>query len=232
MEVILGKIYSYEEIAQMIVKRAEENAFKVIGITGTSSVGKSTFANMIKRQLEEGGGTVQVLRTDDYLKERYRAANRFWNRLDSTYLKPEFFDWQRLMREIEQLNEGQHFERECYIRGIGWSERESFVPADFYLIEGLFMDSVEAAKFMHYDFLISLVADDQLITKLRIERDAYYRANFKDFQRTESETLKEIENTLMAGKAYRRYDGWKKSLKMVALGDYNARIEMLEKDGQ
>ena len=221
-----NKTYEYEMIAGILSKEILESSYKIVGITGTSSVGKSTFTKMIKEQLEKEGHTVLVINMDDYLKEKFKARHRFWNRLESTYLKPEYFEWKQTKDEIDALQRGESVERECYVRGHGWDNRIVLKPAEYLFVEGLFLDSVQAAECMEYDLMISLTAEDELIRKMRTERDAYYRKNFPNFQRTESETQQEIENTLMAGKSYKVcYDKWK-YVKLNVLENYQATVKV------
>lgn len=227
MEFIKDKIYKYNEIADIIFKNVLAGSYKTIGITGTSSVGKSTFSKQIKEQFERDGHRVQILMADDYLKEMFRGGTNFWNRLDSSYLKPEHFNWEQLKRDMEQLMGGKPIERECYVRGIGWGTEKTFEPSDYLIIEGLFLDSVQAWEFMTYDFLISLTAEDELVRELRTERDAYYRKTSKTFTRTESETQKEIENTLRAGKSYQICTDKCTYLQLRAKGAYNATVHIM-----
>ena len=224
MKLLKDTIYTYEKLAESIAKESIENSFHLIGLTGTSSVGKSTFTAMLEKELKKAGKTVFVLRMDDYLRKEYRSGTRFWNRKDGTYLKPEYFDWKEVCEDIRRLQAGESFEKECYVRGDGWGQIRTLNPADYLILEGLFLDSCPAAACMEYNILVSLVADDDFIRKLRTERDAYYRRNYKNFQRTEAETQAEIDNTLMAGKAYQICTEKWNYLRLHALGDFNARI--------
>lgn len=226
MKFITNKVYKYDLIAKIISSEIMENSYKIVGITGTSSVGKSTFTKMIRTQLEKAGHTVRIIRMDDYLKRKYRGKTQFWNRLDSTYLKPEFFNWEKIKNDIDILNKGKSVEKECYIRGIGWGNKKHIKPAEIIFVEGLFLDSVQAAEYMKYDLLVSLTAEDEFIRKLRTKRDAYYRKNYKNFKRTESETQKEIADTLQAGKSYTIcYDKWK-YLRLKVREGFRAIVEL------
>ena len=229
MELVANKVYRYKTIAEIISKEIIADSYKVIGITGTSSVGKSTFTKMVRTQLENAGHTVLVIGMDNYLKEKFRGNTQFWNRLESTYLKPEYFDWAKVKEDVEALQSGKTVEKEGYVRGIGWGKKNIFEPAEYIIVEGLFMDSVQAAEFMEYDLLVSLTAKDELIRKLRTARDSYYRKNYKNFKRTESETQKEIEDTLLAGKSYKVcYDKWK-YLRLNVRENYNATARLMSK---
>ncbi len=228
MEFIKDEIYKYQQIADEVTSDIIDRNCHIIGITGTSSVGKSTFTKMIKAGLVVAGHKVQVLGTDDYLKKEFRAHKNLWNRLDGTYLRPDHFDWERLKREITTLDTGKCIRRECYVRGIGWGTKCMLEPAEYIIIEGLFMDSKEAVSTIEYDLLILLTADDELVRTLRTRRDAFYRQNYKDFHRSESETQKEIENTLHAGKAYEKCYDVKRCLQLHALGNYNATVDIIK----
>lgn len=228
MEFSIDKIYPYTEIADIIAGYAVEASCHIIGITGTSSVGKSTLSKIIKECIEAFSSSAQVLSADDYLKNKFRGKTNFWNRLDSPYLKPEHFYWQQLGSDADALISGRVIEKECYIRGIGWGTNRLCRPTEYVIIEGLFLDSAQASEHIHYDLLISLEADDTLIRNLRIERDSYYRKTSKTFTRTESETLQEIENTLKAGKSYIISPKCKHHLRLTAKGSYNAAIQIIK----
>ena len=228
MEFLSNKIYQYTEIAALIAESAIDRQDRILGLTGTSSIGKSTFSEIIKEQLHTFGYTAQIISADNYLKKEFRAGTNFWNRLDGSFLRPAHFDWSLLKDHLNRLIQGQAYEKECYVRGIGWGVQTTFEPTDFYIVEGLFLDSVEAAEYMAYDFLISLTAEDRLIRTLRLERDAYYRRTSPSFTRTEEETLLEIENTLRASKSYRISSHWERYLKLNVKGNYNATLEIPE----
>ena len=156
----------------------------------------------ILKEKIEGSQSVTVIDVDSYLKEEFRGGKKFWNRF-SEYLMPVYFDWKALAQDILKLQSGKSVEKEIYKRGTGWGSMLTYYPADYYIVEGLFLDSVEAAEYMHYDRMIALTATDEYIYDLRIKRDDYYRQNFKEFTRTKEETIKEIEATLKAGRSYK-----------------------------
>ena len=191
----------YNAVADKLINEILGKQQKIIGITGTSCIGKSTLTGILKGKIEKDF-SVAVIDVDSYLKESLRGGKNFWNRC-SEYLKPEYFDWMELDQDIERLKEGNSVEKQVYKRGNGWSGTVIYQPADYYIVEGLFLDSVEAAEYMHYDRMIALTSTDEYIYDLRIKRDDYYRQNFKEFTRTKEETIKEIEATLKAGRAYK-----------------------------
>ena len=224
MEFLKHKLYEYNEIASMITEDVLSRSYRIIALTGTSGVGKSTFTQMIAKQLTSHGFTVQIISVDSYLKPEFRAGTNFWNRSDSSYLKPEHFDWKELCEDLSTLRSGTPVEKQAYVRGIGWNTVSHYEPSDYYILEGLFLDSVLASEFMNYDLVIALTAEDSIIRSLRVQRDAYYRKTSKTFKRTEEETLLEIENTLRAGKSYSIFPNWDHYLILHAKGAYNATI--------
>lgn len=226
MENFIDKIYDYEEISNMVAQDIMiEESCKLIGITGTSCVGKSTFTNLIKRKLENDF-SVQIIGVDSYLKEAYRGDKKFWIGTDtSDFLTPVHFDWEKLKQDIELLRQGKRIQKQHYNRGIGWKNVKVFEPADIIIVEGLFLDSVQAAVHMEYDKVIALCAEDDLIRKLRMDRDDYYRKNFENFKRTKNETVRETESTLRAGKVYQKcLDKWNR-LELFVQEGFKARLK-------
>lgn len=190
----------YDAIADKLGNEILEKSQKVIGITGTSCIGKSTLTDILKQKLEIEF-SVTVIDVDSYLKEEIRGGKSYWNRC-SEYLKPMYFDWEALSLDLNKLKDGRSVEKQLYQRGNGWSGKVIYQPADYYIVEGLFLDSVEAAEYIAYDKMIALTAPDEYIYDMRVKRDEFYRQNYKEFTRTAEETIKEIESTLTAGKAY------------------------------
>lgn len=227
MNFIENKIYEYREIADMIAEKVSACSYKIIAVTGMSSVGKTTFTEVMKKALEQGGYSAQVIMADNYLKPIYRAGTKFWNQLDSHFLKPEHFDWHRLQETLEFLTHGHSIEQECYVRGIGWGPLKKLEPSDYIIVEGLFLDSLEVSGTVTFDLLISLTAEDDLIRELRTERDAFYRRTSPTFTRTEAETQIEIENTLLAGKSYEICPDFTNCLQLKANGAYSATVRIL-----
>ena len=193
-------MYTYEALAEKLIQDISVGSKRVIGVTGTSCIGKSTFTKLLQVKLQPTF-SVTVINVDSYLKEEVRGGTKFWNKC-CEHLKPEHFNWKALAEDVKVLKGSECLEIQAYVRGIGWENKEILAPADVVILEGLFLDSVEAVEFIEYDMMIALSAKDEFIHKLRMERDNYYRRNFKEFTRTEAETLKEIEATLKAGKSY------------------------------
>ncbi len=226
MKLTKDTIYTYEEMAVMIAQKILDNSCKLVGITGTSCVGKSTFTGMINAHLAKEEYTTQIMKADDYLCRQHRGVTSYWNRVESSYLKAEYYNWELLKKDIGLLHGGNSVTGGCYTRGIGWEASRTMNPADCLVVEGLFLDSVQAEEYVAFDLLISLVAEDELIRKLRMERDDYYRQNYKNFSRTKSETLKEIEDTLLAGKTYEVCGEKENYLRLHVLENYHMKLNM------
>ena len=224
MDLINNTIYTYEQTAEWIAGNILDNSCRLVGITGTSCVGKSTFTGLINAHLEKAGYTTQIMKADDYLCRQHRGLTSYWNREESSYLKAEYYNWELLKKDIGLLHGGNSVTGGCYTRGIGWEASRTMYPADCLIVEGLFLDSVQAAEVIDFDLLISLVAEDDLIRKLRMDRDDYYRKNYENFSRTKEETLKEIEDTLLAGKSYEIFNRREKYLRLNILGNYNMTV--------
>ena len=228
MEWMTDMIYTYEQMAEMIAERILNRSCKLVGMTGTSCVGKSTFSGMINEHLKKADYTTQIMKADDYLYRQHRGVTSYWNREESSYLKAEYYNWELLKKDIGILHGGNSVTGGCYTRGIGWEASRTMYPADCLFVEGLFLDSVQAAEYVEFDLLIALTAEDELIRKLRMNRDDYYRQNYKNFSRTKSETLKEIEDTLMAGKSYQVCCGKENYFRIQVLENYRMKCNMPE----
>lgn len=223
MDFDFDKIYDYNQLTDIILNHLKLETNKILGVTGTSCVGKSTFAKLLKHKIEETGLSVLIIRADNYLKSEYRGNTSFWTYSDE-YLKPEHFAWRILWQDIISLQNGKRVRKKCYVRGVGWKKYIEFEPADVIIVEGLFLDSYEASKEMNYHLGVALKATDELITRRRLERDDFYREHYKDFKRSREETLKEIQNTLQAGKSYKIYNEKWNYLEFTIQKDFYAVI--------
>ena len=97
------KLYNYNYISKELVKEIAGTGKKLIAITGTSCVGKTSFTRRIKEKLEKTY-KVQSIGVDSYLKEQYRAGFKFWTGTDSKeFLTPIHFDWKKLQEDVESL---------------------------------------------------------------------------------------------------------------------------------
>lgn len=220
---MFDEMYDYNQLADLIIENLYLGKNKVLGVTGTSCVGKSTFTKLLKNKIEEKGYTVLIIRADNYLKNEFCGTTGFWTHVDE-FLKPEHFDWCILWQDILRLLDDRSVQKKCYVRGIGWKKYVRFKPADVVIVEGLFLDSYEASLYMKYNLCVSLTAPDELIRRRRMERDDYYREHYDDFKRTKEETLKETEDTLKAGKSYQKSKEKWNYLELLIKKDFHAVV--------
>lgn len=223
MESTLEEMYNYHQLADRIIENLKLEKNRVLGVTGTSCVGKSTFAKLLKNKIEEKGHTVLIIRADNYLKKEFRGDTSFWTHEDE-FLKPEHFAWNILWQDILRLQSEKSVQKKCYVRGMGWKKYVVFKPADIVIVEGLFLDSLEASSDMKYNLCVSLTAPEELIRRRRMERDDYYREYSVDFKRTKEETLKETEETLKAGRSYTKCKEEWNYLELLIKKDFHAVI--------
>lgn len=216
------KLFTFADFAHLIVQRISFDKGLIISISGPSCVGKSTLAKVLKGIIQNLIA-VQVICIDNYLKTRYKSKVGFRNNVDSI-LDPEVFDWQLLKMHIENLKQGNTVSYDAYIRGVGWGQLDYLMPCKVIILEGLFLDSTQASNYIDSNLLIEMNADDDLIRKLRFKRDEYYRKNFKNFQRSESESLKEISNTIIANKIYERAERNYGYVKILVKSDFLVEI--------
>lgn len=219
-----NKYYTFEKLADLIIDKLDYNRETVISITGPSCVGKSTLADKLAERIQSII-TIQVIRVDNYLKNRYKGKTKFRNNSDSI-LAPDVFDWELLKYHIENLKQGRKVCHNTYIRGKGWEQMNYLCPGKIIILEGLFLDSVQAFNFIDADLLIEMSANDELIRKLRLQRDKYYRENFKNFHRTELESMEEIDSTIIANRMYKREI--KKNGYLKILVNNNCLIEIVK----
>lgn len=225
MKLVQNEYYSRQDVAKELSRCILDDEYKVIAITGPSCVGKSTFTEMLTNELGKDV-TFQVINVDCYLKEKYRAGTKMWKGPEP-HLMPKHFDWEKLSFDLNDLKAGCDVEKQMYVRGIGWSNKETLYAKDVIVLEGLFLDSMEASEFMKYDLLVKLSADDEMIKKKRMERDDYFREHFENFTRTKEETIKEAEQTIKAGKSYTVCgDKWK-CVRLKIREDYQAEVQSI-----
>lgn len=229
MRIDKNKRYNYDVISSVLVKEIADTGKKFIAITGTSCVGKTSFTKRLKGKLEKTH-TVQVIGVDSYLKEQHRGGTKFWTGTDTKeFLTPVHFDWEKLKKDVSLLSVGMPIERQYYVRGIGWDNVKMLEPADIIIVEGLFLDSVQAAEWMEYDMVVKLEAQDDMIRKLRMNRDDYYRKHYENFKRTKNETLRETESTLRAGKSYQVCKNKWYYVKLLVEMDFKAKMQYYKK---
>ena len=74
----------YNAVADKLINEILGKQQKIIGITGTSCIGKSTLTGILKDKIEKDF-SVAVIDVDSYLKESLRGGKNFWNRCRSCW---------------------------------------------------------------------------------------------------------------------------------------------------
>jgi uridine kinase len=189
------------ELTQQVAHVAAEQGLGLVGITGPSAVGKSVFASGIAREIWHLGRTAMLINGDDFLASDLRGG-RMYRASSDLPLTPGNYDFFGLSELIAALRNGRSITRWGYSRGSGWTEDFEAGPADVYVVEGLFLDSVAATKWVKFDLLIVIEASWDTIADLRRQRDASIRDRHGVEFRLPSETEEEIRRTREAYLAY------------------------------
>lgn len=133
----------------------------VIAITGSVSVGKSTFSTQLAESIQKTDKKVscQIISVDSFIMSNQELKKR------SLFDKkgfPESFDLKKLADDIDQLKSGQKSimipEYSLAINDIVAGRNKTVMNSDILLIEG-----VTAFRLPEYDFAIYLDADKDLI---------------------------------------------------------------------
>lgn len=200
----INEVFTFSELSQIIFDMICNNRIKTIGITGMSCVGKSTLASSLKEMLIPLGST-QIICADNFLWENIRGENAYLN-TGRYILEPQSYNWESLRQSIDKINDGESVVINCYKRGVGWNFREVLSHADYYIVEGLFLNSLQAISYLGFDLLIELYADECAIKKLRVIRDTFYRSNYENFTRSIEESIHEANYTIIAYNNYKKYN--------------------------
>jgi uridine kinase/pyruvate-formate lyase-activating enzyme len=193
-----------ETLAARVAEYAVDRRLSLIGVTGPSSVGKSTFARTVAEEMYQRGRRATVLQADDFLRSEMRGNHSYRNSGTSP-LQPEHFDYHDIRKMLTGLRCGEKVTSWTYERGVGWSRYLKLpTDADCYVIEGLFLDSVVASSELAMDLVIVLEAPWDSIAVMRRRRDGMLRETSTSGFRTISETEDEIERTRTAYLAYER----------------------------
>ncbi|GAA1840997.1 hypothetical protein GCM10009836_20410 [Pseudonocardia ailaonensis] len=177
---------------------------QVVGVTGPSSVGKSTFSQAIREEVLRRGLTVEVVGADHFLRPELRGETHYREGQD-TPLTPEDFDFDALSRLIAALRAGCSVDFDTYDRGLGWRGIDRHLePVEILLVEGLFLDSVQAARAIDFDLVILLEAPWDTIASSRRHRDEQFRQTGSGSFRSRQETEEEIRRTQESYLKYER----------------------------
>ncbi len=145
----------------------------LIGITGGSGSGKTTFINKLKEQFSDD--EVCVISQDDYYKPRNQQLT------DDNGIKnfdlPESIEFNQLSVDIKKLLHHQIVQREEYTFNNVLKEAKikTFKPAPIIIIEGLFVFYFEKLLDKQFDLRVFINAMDNLRVIRRIKRDRIER---------------------------------------------------------
>ena len=145
----------------------------LIGITGGSGSGKTTFINKLKEGF--GDNELCVISQDDYYRprdEQLKDDNGVRN-----FDLPESIEFQQLAIDIKKLLNNQEIHREEYTFNNEFKEAtlKTFKPAPIILIEGLFVFYFEKLLDKKFNLRVFINAMDNLRVIRRIKRDRIER---------------------------------------------------------
>ena len=149
----------------------------LIGITGGSGSGKTTFINQLRQGLSED--QVCYLSMDDYYVPRERQktdANGYQN-----FDRPKSIDRKAFVRDLILLCDGQRVSRREYVfnNELATPRTLVFRPAPVIIVEGLFVFHYKEVRKM-LDLRLFLHAKDNLKVVRRIKRDRVERTRGGD----------------------------------------------------
>ncbi len=145
----------------------------LIGITGGSGSGKTTFINKLKEKFSDD--EVCVISQDDYYKPRNQQLT------DDNGIKnfdlPESIEFGQLSIDIKKLLHHQIVHREEYTFNnvLKKPKIKTFKPAPIIIIEGLFVFYFEKLLDKQFDLRVFINAMDNLRVIRRIKRDRIER---------------------------------------------------------
>lgn len=148
------------------------NSPLVIGITGGSGSGKTTFIKLLREPFQEAD--VCVISQDDYYKPRTQQEKDAQGIVN--FDLPKSIDKKAFLLDIEKLMAGQVVERQEYTFN---NERSSpktlvFKPAPVIIVEGLFVFHYRKVNAL-LDLRVFLHAKENLKVIRRIRRDQMER---------------------------------------------------------
>jgi len=154
-------------------KYKEKNTRKsfIVGITGSTGSGKTTFAKSLKKEL---GNQAVLLSSDMYYKDQSRLplGERFKQNMD----QPEAFDNQLLVSHLKKLASGKSIDVPVYDFTDHTRKKESrhLETRPMIVVEGLLIFSKPELRSL-FDFKIFLEVDADLRVCRRVLRDVAER---------------------------------------------------------
>lgn len=148
------------------------NSPLVIGITGGSGSGKTTFIKLLREPFHEDD--VCVISQDDYYKPRTHQEKDAQGIIN--FDLPKSIDKKSFLLDIEKLMAGQVVERQEYTFNNERSEPKTLVfkPAPVIIVEGLFVFHYRKVNAL-LDLRVFLHAKENLKVIRRIRRDQMER---------------------------------------------------------
>jgi len=138
----------------------------VIGIAGGSASGKTSVAEILRREFDDTKSVI-IIRQDDYYKNQSHMP--FQERLKTNYDHPFAFDNDLLVEQLDQLIAGQKIEKPTYdyVNHTRSTVTEVVNPADVIVLEGLFvLEDEEIKKRLDIKVYIDTDADIRFIRRL------------------------------------------------------------------
>lgn len=159
----------------------------IIGIAGGTGSGKTTVVNKIVASIEES--SVAVLAQDAYYKDNTQLS--FEARQKINYDHPNSIDFELLLKQLKELQEGKEIKQPIYSY-ISHSREEDYKvihPKDVLIVEGILVfTNKELRELCDIKIFVHTDADERLVRRIR--RDITERG------RDINEVLNRYENTL------------------------------------
>ncbi|MEM6726590.1 MAG: P-loop NTPase fold protein [Bacteroidota bacterium] len=140
----------------------------IIGITGGSGSGKTTFINALRNQFSEAD--LCIVSQDHYY--RTREEQQIDDHGKRNFDLPESFDAERFEQDLKAIISGTTIQKEEYVYNNKEAEASTihFCPAPILILEGIFVFHFEAINQL-IDLRIFVEARENLKIIRRIQRD-------------------------------------------------------------
>ncbi|MCR9287417.1 MAG: P-loop NTPase fold protein [Bacteroidetes bacterium] len=144
----------------------------IIGITGGSGSGKTTFINRLRKTFKRA--EVCIISQDDYY--RLREEQKVDNEGVTNFDLPKSINKEEFVRDVKKLISGKKVERMEYTFNNEKSKAKtlSFYPAPIIIVEGIFVFHFKRMKKL-FDLKVFLHAKENLKVIRRIKRDQIER---------------------------------------------------------
>lgn len=137
----------------------------LIGIAGGSASGKTSIAKKVMKIFAEHN--VVIIREDDYYKDQ--SHMEFEERIKTNYDHPFAFDTDLMIKQIDQLIDGQSIKKPVYdfSKHTRSNEIELIHPANVIIIEGLFvLEHPELRDRLNIKIFVDTPSDIRFIRRL------------------------------------------------------------------